>query len=54
MAKGSAIYGLKQSPRSWYKRYDSFMLSVGARLTAISTSSSTFSICLFSLGISTS
>ncbi len=24
-----SLYGLKQSPRQWYKRYDSFMLSHG-------------------------
>jgi ATP-binding cassette subfamily B (MDR/TAP) protein 1 len=23
-----SLYGLKQSPRQWYKRFDSFMLSV--------------------------
>jgi hypothetical protein len=23
------LYGLKQSPRQWYKRFDSFMLSKG-------------------------
>ena len=25
------IYGLKQSPRQWYKRFDSFMLSHGCK-----------------------
>ena len=24
-----SLYGLKQSPRQWYKRFDSFMLSYG-------------------------
>ena len=24
-----SLYGLKQSPRQWYKRFDSFMLSHG-------------------------
>ena len=24
-----SLYGLKQSPRQWYKRFDSFMLDVG-------------------------
>jgi hypothetical protein len=24
-----SLYGLKQSPRQWYKRFDSFMLSKG-------------------------
>ena len=24
-----SLYGLKQSPRQWYKRFDSFMLIVG-------------------------
>ena len=24
-----SLYGLKQSPRQWYKRFDSFMISYG-------------------------
>lgn len=24
-----SLYGLKQSPRQWYKRFDSFMISIG-------------------------
>ena len=24
-----SLYGLKQSPRQWYKRFDSFMISQG-------------------------
>lgn len=26
-----SLYGLKQSPRQWYKRLDSFMLKIGYR-----------------------
>ena len=29
-----SLYGLKQSPRQWYKRFDSFMMALGYNRSA--------------------
>ena len=49
----SSLYGLKQSPRQWYKRFDSFMISHDFKRSSFDTSNdammSHFYICFYML-----
>ena len=40
-----SLYGLKQSPRQWYKKFDMFMLGIGFKR-------STFDLCVYYKGLS--